>query len=357
MYLSEDQKQASVGDETTQATSTFCTPAPLIIAELPPEYTSFQPTTWQYQSNTDTNMEVPRSWETSSIINNHGPTMFDWYSSPVGSWNMQSPNLDVTSQAGQVLGVPAPLFGSGLQESPFEFEKSFSWDQAWPTGHHAQETHSVAEAVPQLWDGSGTLASKPPESNAIESPGRATKRRRRSPTSSPDGQFAPPTAVSSQLSLVEGLGREQAHGPYRNVPTSTFLVPENIAPDYRSSPQGASLRPDSLREGVTLITDASPCILSSAEAAPLPLTPASQVSPVLTPSVRVISDRRETSTKFRRGNDAVFKTQSANTKRGHYASEVWESHKPAIKKMYIDEGKPLREVISTMEREHHFPAT
>lgn len=357
MYLSEDQKQASVGDETPQATSTFCTPAPLVITELPPEYTSFQPSTWQYQSNSDTNMEVPRLWETNSIINTHGPTMFDWYHSPVNSWSMQSQRIDVTSQAGQTMGVQAPLFNNGVQESPFEFEKSFAWDQAWPTGHHTQETHPVAEAVPQLWEGPGTLRSNPPESNVVESPGRASKRRRSSSTSSPDGRFAPPTAVSSQPSLVEGLGREQAHGQFRNVATSSFHVPQIVTPDFRSSPPGASLRSDSLFEGAALMTDSSRCILPLAEAASIPLTPASEASPVLTPSVRVISDRRETTTKLRRGNDAVFKTQSVNTKRGHYASEVWESHKPAIKKMYIDEGKPLREVISTMEREHHFPAT
>ncbi|CAN8095887.1 unnamed protein product [Discula destructiva] len=80
-------------------------------------------------------------------------------------------------------------------------------------------------------------------------------------------------------------------------------------------------------------------------------------SPELIPSVRIISDRRETVTKLRRGSNAVFKTQSANARRGHYASEVWEGHKAAIKKMYIDEGKPLREVIKTMEIEHDFPAT
>lgn len=357
MYLSEDQKEASVGDETPQATSSFCTPAPLVITELPPEYPSFQPTTWQYQSNSDLDVEVPRSWDTSSIINNHGPTMFDWYPSPVGSWNMQNQNLDVTSQAGQITGVQAPLFNSGMQEPPFEFDKSFAWEQAWQTGHHAQETDPVSEAVPRLWDGSGTLASNPSTSNGIENPGRAAKRRRRSPTSTPIEQFAVPTTLSSEPSQLEGSRRERAQGQYRNTPTSTLLVPDIGAPDYRISASGASLRSDSLREGVTLITDSSPCILPSMEAFPVPLTPASQASPVLTPSVRVISGRQETITKLRRGGDAVFKTQSANTKRGHYASEVWESHKPAIKKMYIEEGKPLREVISTMEREHHFPAT
>lgn len=61
--------------------------------------------------------------------------------------------------------------------------------------------------------------------------------------------------------------------------------------------------------------------------------------------------------KFRRGTHAVFKTQSANSKRGHYASEVWEGHKFLIKKLYIDEGRPLREVIRIMETEHDFPAS
>lgn len=356
MYLSEDQKQDSVGDETLQATSTLCTPAPLLITELPPECTSLQPTTWQYQPNSNMDLPVPRSWDPSSIMNNHGPTMFDWYSSPVNPWNLQSQDLDITSQAGQIMGFQSPLFNNGTQTRPFESQKSFDWGQAWQHGQHAQETDQVAEAVPQLWHGSGIPASNPPESNTLETLGRASKRRRRSSTSSTDGQlFAPLAAVPGQPLSVEDTGGEQTHQQYVHGPTSTFPLPEVITSNFRSWSQKSSLQSDNVSEGATLMTDSSRYILPSAEA--IPLTPASQASPVLTPSVRVISDRRETTTKSRRGDDAVFKTQSANSKRGHYASEVWESHKPAIKKMYIDEGKPLREVINTMEREHHFPAT
>lgn len=356
MYLSEDQKQDSVGDDTPQATSTFCTPAPLLITELPPECTSLQPTTWQYQADSNMDLTVPRSWETNSIMNNHGPTMFDWYSGSVDPWSMQNQNLEITSRAGHVMGVQSPLFNSGAQARPFEFENSFDWGQAWQNGQQAQETDRVAEAVPQLWHGSSIPPSNPPESNTVESLGRASKRRRRSSTTSTNGQFAPLAALSCQPLSVEGSGREQAQGQYGHGPTSSFHLSEDITPDFKGWPQKVPSQSDSMCEVATLVTDSSRYILPSAEAAPL--TPTSQASPVLTPSVRVISDRRETTTtKPRRGDDAVFKTQSANTKRGHYASEVWESHKPAIKKMYIDQGKPLREVISTMEREHRFPAT
>lgn len=44
-------------------------------------------------------------------------------------------------------------------------------------------------------------------------------------------------------------------------------------------------------------------------------------------------------------------------RRGQYDPQVWEGHKERIRQLYIDQAKPLREVIDTMAKTHNFHAT
>lgn len=44
-------------------------------------------------------------------------------------------------------------------------------------------------------------------------------------------------------------------------------------------------------------------------------------------------------------------------RRGQYDPQVWEDHKEKIRHLYIEQAKPLREVIETMAKTHNFHAT
>lgn len=353
----DDQEQDGIRNDTTQATNNFYTPAAFTITDLPPIYSQLQPLTWQHHSSDAMNITASRSWETDKIINNHGPVLFDWYSSSVAPWDMQHPNLNITSEAGQSMAFQPYPFYSGFQEQPRRFEKSDGLSQAWQSSYRAQETSCVDEEVPRFSNASGMLASNLPVTVETASLGRASKRRRRSSTSSVDLRFAPNFVDSTQPSPVECSGQDHAPEQYRHIPTSTIHAPAYTSPVVRGLPRNSSAQIDDFGEGSSLLIASPQCTMPTAEVGHTSLVAVAQICPILTPSVRVISDRRESIPKLRRGGDAVFKTQSDNTKRGHYASEVWESHKSAIKKMYIDEGKPLREVISSMEKDHNFLAT
>lgn len=39
------------------------------------------------------------------------------------------------------------------------------------------------------------------------------------------------------------------------------------------------------------------------------------------------------------------------------SKELWARYKPLVKRMYVDEGKTLKEVMTIMEREHRFIAS
>jgi hypothetical protein len=121
--------------------------------------------------------------------------------------------------------------------------------------------------------------------------------------------------------------------------------------------QPALVRVEKRRRAPTPTVDFDEYFTPIAEPSPIPQAPTAQPTPQPTALARPSTARRDSAAKPRRGSHTVFKTQSANSKRGHYASDVWEAHKATIKKLYIDDGKPLRELIRVMEKEHDFPAT
>lgn len=43
--------------------------------------------------------------------------------------------------------------------------------------------------------------------------------------------------------------------------------------------------------------------------------------------------------------------------RSCYEPQVWEEHKDVIKQLYLDERRPLRDVMTVMAQKHGFQAT
>jgi hypothetical protein len=48
---------------------------------------------------------------------------------------------------------------------------------------------------------------------------------------------------------------------------------------------------------------------------------------------------------------------SPSGRRGYHSPEVWDSYKQTIKSLYLDDGKPLKEVMDIMKQHHGFKAS
>jgi len=79
---------------------------------------------------------------------------------------------------------------------------------------------------------------------------------------------------------------------------------------------------------------------------------------------RIPSLKRETedSVTGRRQHQLPLRIVSCTEKRpgsrrALHSPQVWDSHKSTIKRLYIDEGKPLREVMRAMQEQHNFKAS
>lgn len=143
--------------------------------------------------------------------------------------------------------------------------------------------------------------------------------------------------------------------------TSMFMDYERVTAEPHPSPMQQSQTHDGgqprIREPTPKLEEMPEYDMLNIQPHPAPPAAMPQSPPVTVHLIGPVVAPRGPTSKVRRGTQAVFKTQSANSKRGHYASDVWEGHKTVIKKLYIDDGKPLREVIKIMETDHGFPAT
>jgi hypothetical protein len=50
-------------------------------------------------------------------------------------------------------------------------------------------------------------------------------------------------------------------------------------------------------------------------------------------------------------------TMSISATKWRTSEEDWEHHRARIRQLYLDEDRPLKEVIAIMQREHGFKAT
>lgn len=351
LYFPDGRDHDGICDEAMQTTNPFYAPGPL----APSVYSShFQPGPWHQQPTAGMDQAPFQTWDTHRIVNNNEPVMFDWQASPVGPWDMQAQSFSAVSHNGHVEAFQASSIDANFQGPPLKFEKIYEPSAMWETTQWIPGPSSIVEVG---GDGQDRMEISLPVSM---SPDRASKRRRASSMSTMGTQSSAPMRSSMQLSPeIYTEAFENSEQP-NHLPTPPFSLPSHMSPikesqTYVSSGQSGS--PDEELPSLYSAPDEPDEVMQSVEMPSTSTGPIFQMSPVLIPSVRVISDRRESLSKLRRGSNAVFKTQSANAKRGHYASDVWEGHKAAIKKMYIDEGKPLREVIKTMETDHNFPAT
>lgn len=348
IYLSDRNEQDGVYKEIAPIYTT-------VDSEPSPTYPQLQPAAWQHASGEVMSMDCWQPWQTSHIMNSNGPVMFDWQSDPIGTWDLQRRDLVANVHDMQAFApTPAPFRAEVMFPGPpIKLETTFGANHAWQAGWVERVTPVEEEVVPSVES----------VSVEMEASNRAAKRRRRSLVPSTDlPEYAAPVGDGLvSLPMVQPVVSTTGTGHQHRESTTVTHLPGSAAIAGGISPQQDNVPAEERRRSSTLTTEfpeyVGANITSTVLMNTVPPTPMLEAPFPLISSVRVIDDGRDSTSKPRQRNDAVFKTQSANTKRGHYASDVWEQHKAAIKKLYIDEGRPLREVIRTMEVEHHFPAT
>jgi Clr5 domain len=94
---------------------------------------------------------------------------------------------------------------------------------------------------------------------------------------------------------------------------------------------------------------------------PLGFTPGSSIllQPVISNTMRKKVNLRRPlpNAETARQMQSVFRTQPQAHVHGRYPKEVWESHKPTIKRLYLHERRPLKEVIQIMAQQYGFSAS
>lgn len=317
-YQPDEREQEAVYDGDMQQINPYYPTGTAVdynIQQMPPSHShthshsSFQPADWQCEPNNMMWMEVLQTWPTNSVMHAPAPAIPDWQTSAIppawdlhGHSNMVNPHMPMQT--------PSPVRSDStlFQPSPVRYEGAIGGNNTW-NGGWVEEIPSVVEEVV-----SSSLAS------------------------------APETTIPIDIAFpIQALAPRRRREPTPTLEYSDYVTPLSEAP----------ARPEKRRRAPTPTVDFDqyfPPVIT--EAAPIPQPPVARLT------ARPAAVRREpAAAKARRGSHTVFKTQSANSKRGHYATDVWEGHKEAIKKLYIDEGKPLRELIRIMEEEHGFPAT
>lgn len=329
LYLADGHDQDGAYDESIQATIPFYTPAtfaPSVYPHLQPGLDSHRP-----------RIETP---------------VATFPSAPAWPWDLRVNNSAATSGTGQV--HQAAAFHSQIQGSQVKFEKLLQPTKVWEPPHWVHGTFPAAEANEDGWD---RMDLSLPVSYGADSPDRASKRRQRSSTSTLEwmqsaGSMDSTTQMPSDTYAANAQDQDWVHETRPPI----FSIPDYTLRALGQAPV-CTEHAEASEEDFSTMAATPEDVAQTVEIPKGTPAPTFQTTAVLVPSVRIISDPRDLFPKLRRGNNAGFKTQSCNAKRGHYASNVWEGHKAVIKKMYIDEGKPLREVIRGMEKDHSFPAT
>ncbi|KAI3400902.1 hypothetical protein diail_1593 [Diaporthe ilicicola] len=333
-YRPDEREHEEVYKEVVQQINPYYASMNFAIPDVPAAHSHFQAAAWQCEPNNMMWMEALQPWPTNGMLNTTAPMHADWQTSAPSAWGFQGHNNAFAGlQDAQAFSIPSPSpvrVDNAFPTPPQQFHGQFPANNTWATGW-AEEipvppsapvdvvTPSV-EAVPDAMTIHAPVPIQAPVPVTVTA--QASPRRRRAPT--PTIEF-PECATPVDGVPVQPLPVPVRVEKRRRAPTPTIEFEAYATPFFGSPP-----------------------IPQAAIAPPPPGSPA---------TMRPAAVRRGSQVKARRGSQTVFKTQSANSKRGHYASDVWEKHKAVIQKLYIDEGKPLREVIKTMETEHKFPAT
>ncbi|KAK2603091.1 hypothetical protein N8I77_009574 [Diaporthe amygdali] len=333
-YHQNERQQEEVYEEVVQQINPYYASMNFAIPNMPTGNSHFQAAAWQCEPNNMMWMEALQPWPTNGMFDTTEPMYSDWQTNATPAWGFQSHNAFASLQNAQTFPIdsPSPVRVDNAFPPPpqpqqqQQFQQQFPANNTWGTGW-VEEIHSAApvddvklsvEAMPDAM----TIQAPVPIHAPVPVAAQAPARRRRAPTPTIEfPEYATPVAGGPAEPLPVPVRVEKR----RRAPTPTIDLDEYATPFFEPTP-----------------------IPQAAIAAPPPGSPVAARPPPV---------RRDSPAKARRGSQTVFKTQSANSKRGHYASDVWEKHKPVIQKLYIEEGKPLREVIRTMETEHKFPAT
>ncbi|KUI63065.1 Filamentous hemagglutinin [Cytospora mali] len=325
-YQPSEKEQDSVYDEPIQQVNPYYSTMNFNMPNMPPSHSSFQPANWQCAPNDMMWMEVLQSWPANSVMNSPAPVYTGWQTNTMPAWDFHGHNNIVNPQFAQGVPVqtPSPVrTDSTYQPSPVSYEEEINGNNTW-NGGWVEGVSPVAEEVV-------SSVEVGPEAMTIDLP------------------------VTVQAPVLI-----PAPVPWRREePTPKSEFSEYVTPVTGAPVQPGPVRVEKRRRAATPTVDFdeyfSPVTVT--EPSPIPQVPTTQSIPQPMAPARPAAARRDAIAKARRGSHTVFKTQSANSKRGHYASDVWEGHKATIKKLYIDDGKPLRELIRIMEKEHDFPAT
>lgn len=355
----EDQAQVTYDEAIYQAQPAFANNNHSFPTD-PPGYSVFHPATWQSDMNSMLFMDALQSWgppptNGSHLIPNDPRfvTMgLGWQQpSPLMAWDMLGRTMAPEPQ----MLHPAPVHSPFLVQSDPSYERTVfksekpleeTWDSGW-----------VEEISPSL-DATMQSAGSIPQEVAINMPverpppAHVARKRRRVPSPMVDMH-------------VFATNRDE-HATGHVAPHTTDMYMEyghvSVEPPAQSAPPIQSFQSQSggrshPREPTPTLEELPEYGMADNQSQPTSSGPISQSPTLSARFIGPVATSRTPTSKVRRGTHAVFKTQSANSKRGHYASDVWEGHKAAIKKLYIDEGKPLREVINIMDTEHNFPAS
>lgn len=325
-YQPNEKEQESVYDEPIQHVSSYYPSMDFSIPTMQPTHSSFEPAHWQCEPNDMMWMEVLQSWPANSVMNAPAPVFSDWQSNAMPAWDFHGHNhmMHPTVTHGLPYQTPSPVrTDSTYQQSPVRYEETYGGNNTWNGGWVEEIPPAVEEVMPSLEVGPEPMTIDLPIPIQAPVPVRAPTPRR------------------------------------RRAPNSTINSPDYVTSTAVVQAQPAPVRPEKRRRAPTPTIDFEECFTTVAEPTPIPKAPIAHPTPQPAPLARPADTtaRRDTVAKVRRGSSTVFKTQSTNSKRGHYASDIWEAHKTTIKKLYIDDGKPLRELIRVMEKEHDFPAT
>lgn len=351
----------------------------------PPAYPMSHPAAWPSDMNSMVFMDALQPWGPPQRMYGALNTNNTNTSRPLGmglGWQQQQQQQQPSPLMAWDMVHPSPMHSpypvqpadDSYERTVFKTEKSL--EESWGTGW-VEEMSPPLDATTTMHTAvtaAGTLPQAMvidlPIQRPAQTPAHAPRKRRRVPSPPPMVDvpvFATPMtetavqATEAPVPFAAQLPEQQHTGP--PVTTGMFLEYGHVATEP-PAPPAQHFQPHQDRRR-TRVRDPTPTLedmpeyimmnshphpASSAAIPPQsPSIPAQFIGPVPAP--------RGPASKVRRGTNAVFKTQSVNSKRGHYASDVWEGHKAAIKKLYIDEGKPLREVINIMEHDHDFPAT
>lgn len=150
-------------------------------------------------------------------------------------------------------------------------------------------------------------------------------------------QRPPQTDPFIEYQLPPCVEFETAAGGHETVPLP-FLGGDTVP--FISPPPLAS---NSGEPGTTNLQYVSPLMMESWTSAPQSFLANSPQVLVLRPGMPTASGRPVQGDNRRR--------------RGQYDSKVWEDHKDKIRQLYLEQSKPLREVIETMASTYNFHAT